>query len=302
LLAKLAKETTGDTLIAEKIMGASLAGQGRFDEAIAYYQRAAEASPNELQPMFSLVRAQLKAGKSKEAEAFANSLITANPDNPQAYILHGAVQLALSRVPEAKASYEKAVEKGPNNPQSYLALAEFYQKQKDDAKAIEVLAAGIGKATERNDMRMAMAAILERNGRNDEAIGLYEEIVKETPNATIAVNNLVSLLTDNRDDPATLARAAEMASVLKDSPIPYFRETLGWALVRQGNVKAGLPILEQTITKLENNSAAHYHLGMAYAADGSKALASKYLKKALELEKINPNKERIIRALEILGD
>ncbi len=300
-LAKMAKDTTGDTLIAEKIMGASLAGQGKYDEAIGYFQKAAAASPTDLQPMFALVRSQIKAGKMAEAEAFANSMITANPNNPASHILNGAVQLAQNHVAEAKASYEMGVTKGPQLAQAYLALSEFYQKQNDEEKAAEVLNVGLTKVKDLNDIRMALASIYERSGRIDDAINLYEAIVKEQPNATIAVNNLVSLLTDGRDDPATLARAADMATVLRDSPIPFFRETLGWALVRQGNVKAGLPILEQTIAKLDNNAMAHYHLGMAYSADGSKSLAAKHLKTALDLEKIGPNRERIIRALEIIG-
>lgn len=148
---------------------------------------------------------------------------------------------------------------------------------------------------------MTLAALHERSQRHNEAIALYEAVINDEPNSVIAVNNLVSLLTDQSDDPATLARAAQLATILRDSPIPHFRETLGWALVRKGDVKNGLAVLEKSIGQLQNISTAQYHLGMAYSADGVKNLAEKHLKMALSLENDPRNRERIIRALEIVG-
>ncbi len=300
-LAKMVKEQAGDAEFSEKIMGTALAGQGRFEEAIGFFQRAAQASPQDIQPMFNLVRAYVGAGKMAEAEAFAKSLLEASPGSANANIVNGAVHLAMKRVPEAKAAYEKAVAVAPQDPASHLALSEFYQTQSDLASSIKVLTAAESSLEQNTDIRMQLAGLLERDGKQDDAINLYEKIVKANPGAVVAVNNLVSLLTDYRDDPETLKRATEMAAVLRDSPIPHFRETLGWSLVRQGSVKQGLPILEKTISQLENVSAAQYHLGMAYAADGAKSLAAKHLKIALDLEKDVEIRDRIKRALELLG-
>ncbi len=300
-LARIAKEQIGDADFADKIMGNVLANQGKFDESIAYLQRTAQATPTDIQPMFNLIRAYVSAGKLGEAESFAKSILEASPNSPNSHIINGAVQLAMQRIPEARASYETAVSKAPTDVQGYMALSEFHQSQQDLPSAVQVLQSALEKVGNKAEIQMALGGVFERSKKHEEAIAAYEAVVAAQPNSVIAVNNLVSLLTDFRDDQATLTRAAQMAIVLKDSPIPHFRETLGWSLVRQGDVKSGLPILEKTIGELENISAAQYHLGMAYSAEGAKSLAAKHLKIALNLEQNASDRERIIRALEILG-
>ena len=300
-LARIAQELSGDTGFAEKILGSALVGQGRFEDAIAHFQLAAKAAPNDVQPMFNLVRAYIAAGKSAEAEAFAKSVLEASPDSANSFIINGAVQLALKRIPEAQRNYETATLKAPAEASSYLALAEFFQTQKETENAIKTLKSGLEKSSKKKDLNMALASVYERAERPTEAIAAYEAVVSEDPGSVVAINNLVSLLTDDTDDPATLQKAAKLATILRDSPIPHFRETLGWALVRQGDVKLGLEILEKSIEQLKAIPAAQYHLGMAYSADGAKSLASKHLKIALDLEKDATSRERIIRALEILG-
>ena len=63
---------------------------------------------------------------------------------------------------------------------------------------------------------------------------LYEELLKSNPDVLIARNNLASLLTDYRQDETSLNQAREVASVLKDSTIPHFRDTYAWIEVSLG--------------------------------------------------------------------
>ncbi len=300
-LAKISKEQVGDSDTADRILGNALASQGKYDEAIVHFETAAKAAPTDLQPMFSLVRAYIAAGKTADAEAFAKSMLEASPDSANSHILNGAVHLAMKRIPEARKSYEKAVEVSPKSANTHVALSEFYQTQNDSEGAIKVLTDAQSKVDKPTDVRMALATLLQKVNRHEEAIVVYEAIVADDPGSVFAVNNLVSLLTDFRDDQVSLDKAASMATILRDSPLPHFRETLGWALIRKGDIKGGLPILEKTITQLETVAAAQYHIGLAYSLDGSKALASKHLKRALELEKDDIGRERIVRALEMVS-
>ena len=48
-------------------------------------------------------------------------------------------------------------------------------------------------------------------GKFDEAIALYEALLKERPEADVLINNLASLLSENRQDKESLRRAYEMA-------------------------------------------------------------------------------------------
>ncbi len=78
-----------------------------------------------------------------------------------------------------------------------------------------------------------------RKGDVDAAIAAYEAILKDQPNSLLAVNNLVSLLLDNRSDKASLERAAELAERLKNSNVPQFQDTFGWAQYKSGNTARG---------------------------------------------------------------
>ena len=93
----------------------------------------------------------------------------------------------------------------------------------------------------------------------------------------MAINNLVSLLLDYRSDKASLDRAFSLADALKNSNVPQFQDTLGWAQYRQGDFKDAIATLEAAAAKLPNLAAVHYHLGMSYAADGQPEKAAEQL-------------------------
>ena len=300
-LARLTREQGGDTVVSDKIMGEALLGQKRFDEAIALFQTTARSAPSNVQPMFALVRAYITAGKTAEAEAFVRSAIEANPGNAGALILLGSVQMSQSLPAAAQASFAAAIAKDTASPAGYLAMAEFLARTQKRGEAAELLASSVDKVKDNDGMRLTLAGLLETGGDIDGAIQQYELLVASNPNSIVAVNNLVSLVSDHREDAASLKRAATLAAVLRESPVPQFRESLGWALVRSGDVKAGLRVLERSIDELGKMPLAQYHLGAAYAADGEKILASKHLNLALGMEKNPDAAARIKRALETLN-
>jgi tetratricopeptide (TPR) repeat protein len=130
---------------------------------------------------------------------------------------------------------------------------------------------------------MTLAGTLEAKGDYEKAISEYEYLLKQQPGVMVVVNNLASLLTDHRADKASLDRASSLAGVLRKSPVPAFKDTLGWIYYLRGEVKNAIPLLEEASKSLSNNSAVQYHLGMSYLADGQVAKASDQLKKALAL-------------------
>jgi tetratricopeptide (TPR) repeat protein len=73
-------------------------------------------------------------------------------------------------------------------------------------------------------------------------------------------------MTDRRTDQASLERAQSIAAVLQKSPVPQFKDTLGWISYRRGDYGNAVPLLEQAAAELPNRAVVHYHLGMAYSA------------------------------------
>ena len=296
-IAKMMQSAGGDKELSDQILGASLLGQQRFDEAINLFEVNAAKAPDAIQPMFALVRSYMSAGKTAEAEAFIASALKANPGNASAYILRGMVNLSQGKSEPARVDFETAIAKDPTLPSGYLSLSQFYFNAKDVKKAIAVAESGLGKVKDDTDLRMVIAGMQETAGQPQAAVEQYEKMIAQNVESLVVINNYVSLVSDGNADEASLKRAAELGAVLKESPIPEFQETYGWILVRTGNLKDGLSILERVNEKLAANSGAQFHLGQAYALAKNTEAARKHLQIAFELAKDPATRDKIQKAI-----
>jgi hypothetical protein len=59
-----------------------------------------------------------------------------------------------------------------------------------------------------------------------------------------ATNNLASLLLDRRTDSASLKKAQSLAVGLRKSPIPQFKDPLGWVSYCQGYYRTAVSLSE----------------------------------------------------------
>ena len=146
------------------------------------------------------------------------------------------------------------------------------------------------------NLRLSYAGLQILKGDQNAAIAQYEAILKDQPNSLVAINNLVSLLLDYRSDKASLDRAFSLSDALKNSNVPQFQDTFGWAQYRRGDFKDAIATLEGAAAKLPDLAAVHYHLGMSYAAAGQPEKAAEQLKKALALEPDGTALKESIRA------
>jgi tetratricopeptide (TPR) repeat protein len=106
-------------------------------------------------------------------------------------------------------------------------------------------------------------------------------LLQKDQNSIIVANNLASLLADYRTDKASLDRAQVLAAALRKSPLPQFKDTLGWVSYRQGDYKAAVSLLEDAAQALPNLALVHYHLGMSLLAAGQADKAGEQFKTAL---------------------
>ena len=84
--------------------------------------------------------------------------------------------------------------------------------------------------------------------------------------------------------------------VLRKSPVPVFKDTLGWIDYQRGDYESAVSLLEEAATKRPDVGLIRYHLGMSYIAVEQLAKASEQLKKALELAPNTVNWNRRYRA------
>jgi cellulose synthase operon protein C len=267
--------------IADQILGAALSGRHRTDESIAAFQSAVAAAPSAAQPMASLVRALVLAKQPDRAVSFLQSLLKTSPDNAEAYVLLGSIRLANNAPDQAIKNFMTAIEKRPKDMVGYRALAELYLAQKNTEAALKVIRNGLKEQPDSAVLHLALANILERNGEFDAAISEYEWLLAQEPSSMIAANNLASALADHRSDKASVERAQALAAGLRKSPVPQFKDTLGWVSYRRGDFATAIPLLQEAAAGLPDAPLVDYHLGMGYLATGQETKAAEEFKRAL---------------------
>jgi predicted Zn-dependent protease len=282
--------------LADQIRAAALAGQNKLDQSIAALEDAHKASPDAMQPVASLASAYVAQGQSDKAEALLQDLNKKYPANAQILVLMGQVKLAQKKDDEAIQEFKAAVAQQPKDPVGYGALSDLYTLQKNYEAAGNVIQAGLKEQPENLNFRLALAGLQIQKGDQDAAIAQYDAILKDQPNSLVAINNYVSLVLDHRSDKESLNRAFNLSDSLKNSNVPQFQDTFGWAQYRRGDYKDSVATLESVVAKLPNLAAAHYHLGMAYAAVGQSDKATEQLKSAFALEPDGTDLKESIRS------
>ena len=282
--------------VADQILGAALSGRNRYDESIGVLQNAYAAAPGAVQPMVSLVGTLVRAQQVDRAVGFLETVLKSNPSSAEAHVLLGSIQLMKNAPDQALKSYMTAIEKQPKNIVGYRALAELYIRQKNNEAALKTIRAGLQAEPDSVILRLTLAGVMELTGDYEAAIAEYEHLLEKQPTSMIFANNLASLLSEHRTDKASLERAQTLATSLRKSQVPHFKDTLGWIHFQTGDFRSAVALLEEAASELPNLALVRYHLGMSYIATGQNEKAAEQFKKALDLAPDNAGLQEKIRA------
>jgi len=286
---------------ADRLLGASLMGRNKFDDSLSALEQAYSAAPANGQSLGALIQAYVRAKKTDRALAFLQTLLKANPSNAEALVYLGSLQRINNAPDEAQKSFTAAIAKQPNDPIGYRALSDFYLSQKKYAEALATVQAGLDKQPDNTTLLLISAGILESQGDYAGAIAKYEHILQKEPGSLIAANNLASLLADHPTNKSDLEHAASLAAMLRQSPIPQFKDTLGWVTFQKGDVQNAIPLLEAAAAALPAQALVHYHLGQSYVAAGETKKAAEQLNLAMTGTTDEALKQKIRAALDKLA-
>lgn len=276
-------ELSGNDVLADQIKGTALIGLNDQEESLNAFKRAHEAAPTSARPLVALVRSYMANGKVAEAESLLRSISDKNKDSAFAKVLLAQVHQFKGEGDTAEAMLLEA-SKADNAPTIvHQSLYQFYSAngRLDDAKA----ALDAGRKANPNDaaLRLLTANYFEGIEDFEAAIAEYDALYSQSPNSPVIANNLASLMAEHRSDTESLNRALNIAQRFRNSRVPQFRDTLGWAYYRLGDAVRAVDILEGVAEELPNLAIVRYHLGMSYRATGNTEAAQKELEAAAEL-------------------
>lgn len=150
---------------------------GKYKEAGAKFQQALSFNSQNSTAMYHLAQVGVQNKDYKKALCYLNNALAINSNSPAIYNLMGKCYRAQGNEPAAINAFKKSVMVRPEFTLSYLDLADIYDKRGDGEFAIEQLKTAVAIDPTCYDAKLKIGDISVTNGKYDQAIAVYSELV-----------------------------------------------------------------------------------------------------------------------------
>lgn len=270
--------------------GAAEIEDSHFTNALELFQQVVQLNPTQANVWMNMGTAQLELGKYEDAIASFHKQLEQNPKDQSVNLPLGVALYDEQKYDQAEAAFHKQIELKPLDPDAYTYLGTVYidEKQFDKARAELEKAAVISPNSSAVDIRLGEAEL--GLGKTDAALAEFEKASTLSPSPLVA-NDIAYSLSSHK---AALDRAKEYAdaavgptenslsqidlrhvtanTLVTESALPAFWDTLGWVYFQQGKLAEAEPLLEAAWI-LDQTSDTGAHLGQLYEARGERDLA-----------------------------
>jgi tetratricopeptide (TPR) repeat protein len=253
------------------------------ETARRFFTRAAELDPNLMEPLTGLVTVDIGERRYSEARDRIEAALAQRPRDGERLLLAAGVYTVTGDDSSAERVLRTLIEVDPSNMQAYGQLALLYYKQDRLGEALvqfeELSRREHGSVAPETMLGM----ILQVSRKLTEAQPHYEHALNIDPTAAVAANNLAWIYTETGGSLDTALQLAQTAK-LQLPDLAEIDDTLGWVYYKKEMLTLAVPRLEDTVRREPNKAVYQYHLGMAYAKQGSIDKARQALQRALTLD------------------
>lgn len=235
--------------------------------------------PNLPEISYLLAETKLHAGSPTQAYSLLQQLTVKNPTHAQAYALLGQIARGQNKLAEAEAHLRKALALDSNLANAWVNLAGVYISRKEFSKAEESLKQGLKINPGNALLQYELASIYDAGGKLRDANSLYRIILSAYPSYVPALNNLALNLAEEGD--ISNARKFSHQAYQLDKDNATIQDTYGWILVLNSEIDKGLPLLQQAIRALPNDSSVMYHYGASLIKSGKINEGKTYIQRAI---------------------
>jgi putative PEP-CTERM system TPR-repeat lipoprotein len=200
------------------------------------------------------------------------------PASGVALRLQGDLALAKGQHAAALASYANAIKKD-NSADMALRLFRAHVGAGDLGKGVLFLEKWHRDHPDNIPVLRTIGDSDLRLGNLNAARAAYEKLLKLQPDDALVLNNLAQAA-QAQNDKAAVGFADRAYNLRPNDPVVI--DTLGWIMVRQGQLDRGLALLRDARLRDSANPEIRYHLAAALAKSGRKAEARDELAQALK--------------------
>jgi tetratricopeptide (TPR) repeat protein len=256
-----------DTAAGYHLAGLIAHDQNRFDDSEKNLERAYQLQPGSIDILASLTRFSLERGRRVDAVKRLQVVSSRDPGNAPVLDLLGRTCLEINDLTQAQDALNRSIAIAPRAWATHRDLARVKLAQNDPGSAITEYRTALQLAPTEPVLVTELASLYEKMGRVDEAVGLYEKLLREDPNAQqLAANNLAMLLATYRTDAASLDRARALTARFDLSDNASLLDTAGWVHLKRHEYQEAVAVLERAADRFPDSATIRSHLEMARTA------------------------------------
>jgi Flp pilus assembly protein TadD len=172
--------------------GLRLSAAGRHAEAIAQYEAALAARPDDAKVLFALGNTAQVLGLAAPAEQFFRQVLALEPDRLEAQVNLANLLRATGQFDAAIALLAPALARAPQSPELLLTLGSACREKGDADQAKAHYRAALAAQPAYAPAMANLADMLCDEGRREEARTLYDQALKAEPkNAQVRLNRAI---------------------------------------------------------------------------------------------------------------
>lgn len=292
-IINLDKEDINNRLLLAKLLSEH---PDKDKEVLKLLNETIQISPDQPEALVFKTAYLIKLKRNEEAMEFANKIDKQFPKLVLGKLLKGDVYLAEKKLDKATEMYQEAYKIQPND-KVLLTLADLLNAQGKLPDAIKLLNNALEKNNKNGSIHFKLATTYQQQNDTQKAEEHYKAILTEQPDNVLALNNLAFLYSQNNNPQAldfakkAYDNAPESAAVL---------DTYGNILVKQGQAKEGLPILEKAASLAPKENDIQFHLAEAYSANDNNQKALEILEAIVKAEQNFSEKKAAVSLLDKL--
>ena len=292
-LISLDKQDAGNRLFLARLLSEH---PDKDKETLALLDETAQIAPDKPEALVFKTAYLIKLKRNKEALELANKIDKQFPKLVLGKLLKGDVYLAEKELDKAVDMYQQAYKIQPND-RVLFTLADLMMVQKKQPEAIKLLKNALEKNKKDLGIHFKLATIYQQQNDIKQAEAHYNAMLTEQPDNVLALNNLAFIYSQQNDPRAmelgkkAYEKAPESAAIL---------DTYGYILIKQGQSKEGLPLLEKAATLAPKANDIQFHLAEAYVANDNTPKAIEILEVIVKAEQEFSEKKAAVSLLEKL--
>jgi len=265
-------------------------------ETLALLDETALIAPDKPEALVFKAAYLIKLKRTPEALQLAEKIDKQFPKLILGKLLKGDVYLADKQLDKTIEQYQQAYKIQPNE-RVLFTLADLMIAQKKQPEAIKLLNDALEKDKKNLNIHFKLATTYQQQNDLKQAEAHYDAMLTEQSDNVIALNNL-ALLYFQKNDPRALALAKRAYEKAPESPA--ILDTYGYILIKQGQVKEGLPLLEKAATLAPKAGDIQFHLAEAYVANNNTPKAITLLEPLVKAEQDFAEKKAAVSLLDKL--